>query len=131
MNKQLLRATLIASFCWCMTGAFVGCDRDDAKKVGDKVENGGRQGRLTPSNRGLDKAGDAANRGINSANDAARRAADQAKDAASTARDAVGRAAQKSGEAVERGRAEGEGLGLPHDRSHGTVPATVPSTDKE
>src|SRR5512141_2487250 len=98
MNKQLLRTILIALFGWCVTGAFSGCDREQAKNAGNKVENAAdKTGDAV--NRGLDKAGDAAKRGINSANEAARQAVDQAKDATSAARDAVGRAAQKSGAA--------------------------------
>jgi len=101
MNKQLLRAVLIASLSFGAASALVGCERDDTKKAGDAVENAAdKTGDAV--NRGLDKAGDAVNRGINNANDAARRAAEQAKDATGTARDAVGRAAQKSGEAVEQ-----------------------------
>ena len=101
MNMHLLRATLIASLSFGAASVLVGCDRSDAKKAGDAVENAADKAG-DAVNRGLDKAGDAVNRGINSANDAARKGADQAEDATSTARDAVGRAAQKSGESVEQ-----------------------------
>ncbi len=123
MKTQIFRMSLIAIFSFS-AAAFVGCDRDDATKAGNSVENAADKAG-DAVDKGMDKAGAAANTSINAANDAGRQAVDTTKDATDTARGAVGRAAQTSGEAVDQA-----GHAVKDWVSPTTAPTTAPDSGK-
>jgi hypothetical protein len=123
MKKKMIEVAAIASVALCVAGGLLSCDRSDAEKAGNSVQNAAdKTGDAV--NKGIDKAGSAANTGINAANDAGRTAADQTRSATTRARSAVCQAAETSGQAVNSA-----GKSINKWISPTSVPATAPATE--